>query len=110
LLTIASAIYFSLLGKNGIRKIADANIKNAMDLAKRVNEIFDVPFMGSTFFSEFLFKTCDIQKLRNKVFKKGIEFGPLLSGDSGMICTTEIHDKEDHDKLIDALREEKENV
>jgi len=110
LLTIASAIYFSLLGKNGIRKIANANIKNAMDLAKRVNEIFDVPFMGSTFFSEFLFKTGGIQKLRNKVFKKGIEFGPLLSDDSAMICTTEIHDKKDRDKLINALREEKENV
>jgi hypothetical protein len=33
----------------------------------------------------------------------------LLSDDSAMICTTEIHDKKDRDKLIDALREEKEN-
>jgi len=105
LLTIAGAIYFSLLGKNGIRSIAIKNVKNAMSLSKRVREFFDVPFYGSTFFSEFMVKRAGMEAIRDRVFDRGIEFGPLLTDDSALMCTTELHSERDHDALISALRE-----
>lgn len=107
LLAIAGAIYFSLLGKNGMRSIAIKNIENARALSKRVKEIFDVPFYGSTFFSEFVFGYERMEKLRDRVLEHDVEFGPLLTGEKALICTTELHNKEEHDVLINALREAK---
>jgi len=107
LLAIAGAIYFSLLGKNGMRAVAVKNVKNAMALSKRVGELFAVPFEGSTFFSEFVFEHENMQDLRDGVVDYGVEFGPLLTDNKALICTTELHGAEEHDRLINALREAK---
>jgi len=107
LLAIAGAIYFSLMGRSGMRDIAVKNIRNAMNLSKRVKELFDVPFYGSTFFSEFVFEYERMEDLRVRALEHGVEFGPLLTDKRALICTTELHGEEDHDLLIDVLREAK---
>jgi glycine dehydrogenase subunit 1 len=107
LLAMAGAIYFSLMGRSGMRDMAIKNIRNAMNLSKRVKELFEVPFYGSTFFSEFVFEYERMENLRGEALERGVEFGPLLTDKRALICTTELHGKEDHDLLIDVLREAK---
>ena len=107
LLAIASAIYFALMGGEGMKRVAAKNLENVMSLSKRVGEMFKVPFEGSTFFGEFPFMHDGMMGLRDRVFERGIEFGPVLTGDTALIATTEMHTTREHDALIEALMEEK---
>ena len=57
------------------------------------------------FFNEFM-TTCpvDIKTLEEKLSKKGILMG-LPVEDKILWCATELNDKQDIDKLIDAIKE-----
>lgn len=114
LCAVAAAIYLSSLGPQGFRELAEtcaANAKYAMD---RLNGIkgLEVPVFGSPHFNEFTLRCAKpkltIEKFNSKLLEQGIHGGKSIKkefpelGETALLCTTELHTKEDMDKLVEA--------
>lgn len=108
LMALASTIYMSLLGKQGIREVAEQSTQKAHYLAEQINNLdgyslkFDRPF-----FKEFVIDTPAspdkiIEDLAEKGFMAGIDLNRF--GDSGlMIAVTEKRSKEELDQFVTEL-------
>ncbi len=103
-----AAVYCSLLGREGFRKIAKLCFLKSHYLAKKINELdkFSV-FFDSPFFKEFVVETnMDIKKINDILLKEniigGIELGSYYPAfDNHMlIAVTEKRTKEEMDKLV----------
>ncbi|PLX75144.1 MAG: aminomethyl-transferring glycine dehydrogenase, partial [Desulfuromonas sp.] len=105
-------MYLCLLGKKGIREVAEQNLAKAEYAKQAITALpgFSIPFAGPTF-NEFVV-TCDgdlnglLQKLEDDKILAGVAmhrfFGDMV--DSFLVCVTEQHRKEDIDRLVDALK------
>lgn len=117
LLTAAAAIYMAALGKNGIIKLSKNIFYNTQYLIKKLQGFRELscPVFHSVHFKEF---TVNIDRLKisciglqKKLLKKGLIFGKSLEeeypdlGKTILLCTTEVHMKEDIDFLVNSLRE-----
>ncbi len=114
LMAIAAATYISLLGREGIREIAEIIWLKSHYAAKRLNELRGVkaPYYEAEFFKEF---TTSFEKDYNQVYhelrKRGILGGLPLSRfypdmrDKALFCVTEAHSRKDIDRLVDVLGE-----
>jgi glycine dehydrogenase subunit 1 len=112
---IVAAVYVSLMGPKGMREVGEAIIQKSRYAAKRLSEIEGVEIPFSSFFKEFLVnfdgagkKVSEINRalLDHKIFGgKDLtgEFPEL--GSSALYCVTEVHAKEDIDKLATAVEE-----
>ncbi len=114
---ITGAVYLSLLGPKGIRELAETIMKNsyyAMKLLSEINGV-TVPLFRSPHFEEF---TVNFDKTRRTVrevnealMKFHVQGGKDISsefpelGSTALYCTTELHTREDIDRLISALEE-----
>ena len=112
---IVAAVYMSLMGPKGMREVGEAIIQKSQYAAKRLSEIegVEIPFSG--FFKEFLVNLDDAGKkvyeinralLDHKIFGgKDLtgEFPEL--GSSALYCVTEVHAREDIEKLAAAIEE-----
>jgi len=114
---ITGAVYLSLLGPKGIKELAETIMKNSYYTIKRLSEIngVRVPLFNSPHFEEY---TVNFDKTRRSVrevnkalMKFGIQGGKDISsefpelGSTALYCTTELHTREDIDKLGSALDE-----
>jgi len=114
---ITAAVYMSLLGPQGMRELAEAIMYKSHYAMKRISEIngIKVPIFCCPHFEEFtvnldgLDKTvCEVNKA---LLKYGIQGGKDITqefpemGKTALYCATEIHTKEDIDKLAVALEE-----
>lgn len=114
LCAVAAAIYLSSLGPKGFRELAEICAANASYAMKRLNSVegLESPIFDSPHFNEFTLR-CNkpkltIEKFNRKLLKCGIQGGrpvrkefPEL-GETAILCTTEVHTKEDIDKLVEA--------
>ncbi|MCP4652082.1 MAG: aminomethyl-transferring glycine dehydrogenase subunit GcvPA [Candidatus Omnitrophica bacterium] len=109
---IGSAIYLSLVGREGLRDAARFSFCNTKYLYNRMAEIRGVriPF-ASTFFNEFLWETDNAKDVLSKLRNKGIIAGFYL-GDkfpqykNGILsCCTEKKTKQQIDDLVNTLAE-----
>ncbi|MBF0434793.1 MAG: aminomethyl-transferring glycine dehydrogenase subunit GcvPA [Magnetococcales bacterium] len=113
LMTIAAAIHLSLLGPNGLKRIALACHDNATQLLAMllaipgVSRVFSQPF-----FHEVAVRLpTDVTKVLEKLQQRGIAGGyPLARDYPGMdntllICTTETLSPEDRERFVATLRE-----
>ena len=114
---ISAAVYLSLLGPTGIHKIGVTNMQKAYYAIETLKEIpgLRVPVFSSTIFNEFTVnydragKT--VAEINRSLYKKGILGGKDLSkdfptlGQTALYCATEVHTKEDIDRLANALAE-----
>ena len=112
---ITAAVYMSLLGPQGIRELAEVIMKKSHYAMKRISEIsgIKVPIFKSPHFGEFTVnfdgtgKT--VRGVNKALLKYGIQGGKDITkefpelGNTGLYCVTEIHTKEDIDKLAVAL-------
>ncbi len=110
---IVAAVYMSLMGPQGMREVGEAIIQKSQYAAKRLSEIEGVETPFSVFFKEFLVnfegagkKVSEINMalLEHKIFGgKDLtgEFPEL--GSSALYCVTEVHSREDIDKLVAAV-------
>jgi glycine dehydrogenase subunit 1 len=112
-MALASAVYMSALGKNGIKKVAELCYQKAHYAARRISEIpgynlcFDTPY-----FHEFAV-CCDrpIQEINLHLLDHGILGGYDLGNDFPslqnhmLIAVTEMNSKEEIDALCDILEE-----
>jgi glycine dehydrogenase subunit 1 len=113
---VANAAYMALLGPAGFREVGEAIRARAAYAARRLAELPGVRLPHSApFFKEFVVDFSGTGKTAAEINKglldRGIFGGKDLSGElpelgqSALYCVTEIHTREDLDRLADALRE-----
>ena len=114
LMAIAAAVYLSLLGKHGIRKLAEHILYKANYASKMLSKIPGVkaPLFKSKHFKEFTVGfTVEYSKLHEYLLSLGIHGGRYLKefkeelGECALFCVTEVHSKEHIDKLINTIEE-----
>lgn len=112
LCTLAATVYMSLMGKEGIKEVAEQSMTKAHYLAQEISKLdgYEMAF-DSTFFKEFVIKTpIKAAELYDKLDKKDILAGIALSrfgydDNLLMIAVTEKKRKSDLDAFVSALRE-----
>ncbi len=117
LCAVAAAIYLASLGPRGLNDLAELCASNASYAMKKLNAVkgLRAPIFDAPHFNEFTLNCTDtrvsIQKLNAGLLKRGIQGGkPLRTefpelGETALLCTTELHSREDIDRLANALKE-----
>jgi glycine dehydrogenase subunit 1 len=113
---LKAAIYLSLMGKSGLRKVAELCYQKAHYAASELAKISGCTIAGkSPFFKEFVLQlpaSLDSETLSEKLFDKGIVAGLPLSRyyperkHELLVAVTEMCSKKDIDALAGAIREE----
>ena len=112
LLALAAAAYLAVVGKSGLREIARRNVENMHSLSSRIGALkgFTAPRFKAAHFNEFTVSSEQSpEKLHGELIRRGIQGGLVLGStfpelkNSALYCTTEMHSKSDHDRLISAL-------
>jgi glycine dehydrogenase subunit 1 len=113
LMSLAACVYLSLMGKYGIKRVAELCYHKAHYAAKQIDALTGYKVdMSKPFFHEFVVK-CPrpVAEINNVLIEKGITGGidlgteyPTLK-DHMLLCVTEVNSKEEIDALVDALRE-----
>jgi glycine dehydrogenase subunit 1 len=117
LCAVASAVYLSLLGPEGMRELGEtvaAKANYAIRLLSKIDGI-RVPIFNSAHFEEFTVnydKTrMDVRQINRKLLKKNIQGGKDISGEfpefgqTALYCATEIHTEREIRNLADSLKE-----
>jgi glycine dehydrogenase subunit 1 len=114
---ITAAVYLSLLGPQGMREVGEGIIQRSHYAMRRLNAIEGVraPALDAPHFKEFVVdfsgtgKT--VAEINKALREHGIFGGHDLSGEfpdlgqSALYCVTEVHTKEQIDRLASALAE-----
>jgi glycine dehydrogenase subunit 1 len=113
LMALASTVYMSQLGKNGLRQVAELCFHKAHYAAQQISSIpgFEL-WSGEPFFNEFtVMCPIPVDEINNHLLEHGILGGYDLGKDfHGMekhmlIAVTELNTREDIDLLVEALKE-----
>ncbi len=109
---LAAAIYLSLLGKNGLRKIAELSLGKAHYLSEKIVEIpgYELKFK-KLFFKEFVISSPHpVSKINRKLLENKIiggldleRFYPAFKN-CMLLAVTEKRSKEEIDKLVKVLK------
>ena len=110
LCTLAVTTYLSLLGRHGLRQLAEVNYAAAHATATRLQEAGVERLMTGPFFNEFVVRVPDAvarweQLVRLERLVAGFPLGrwyPELP-DALLLCVTETHGAADIDRLVGAL-------
>ncbi|NMC55531.1 MAG: aminomethyl-transferring glycine dehydrogenase subunit GcvPA [Chloroflexi bacterium] len=113
LMALAAAIYLSLLGKNGLRKVAELCYHKAHYAAKKINQIKGFKVLAeSPFFNEFIVETpIPVDELNLYLLDQGILGGYDLKKahpnmkNAMLVAVTEMNSRAEIDLLCDVLRE-----
>ena len=114
---ITAAVYMSLLGPKGMQHLGEVNMQKSHYATKMLSRIkgLRVPLFKSTHFNEFTVnfdgtgKT--VQEVNEALLKRGILGGKDISeefpelGNTALYCVTEVHSREDIDRLVEVLEE-----
>ncbi len=109
LCALAALVHLTLLGKNGLRELAQMNLSKCEYAKKRLGGHSSLHFSGPTFNEFVLSLEEDPQKVLAQLRREGIlgglplrRFYPELEKEI-LICVTEKHSREDLDRLASAL-------
>lgn len=113
--TIGAAVYMALMGPKGMREIGETILYNSNYAKRLIGEIQGVKVLFDTTFKEFVVNfdatgksVAEINKsLKEMNIFGGLDLGndfPAL-GNSSLYSITEVHTKQDIDKLAAALKE-----
>ena len=109
LCALAATIYLSLLGKTGLRLLAEHNLAKAYYAARQLREIagFETHF-SSPVFNEFVVKVpgdaeCLLEELRREQIIGGVHLGPFYPELENhlLLCFTELVRREAIDRLAE---------
>jgi glycine dehydrogenase subunit 1 len=110
-MALAATIYLSLLGKNGLRQVAELCYHKAHYAAQKISQIpgFELATQGS-YFHEFAIKCPgDVDAINTHLLDHGILGGYDLSKEYPqlkkhmLVAVTEMNSREDIDYLCEAL-------
>ncbi len=112
---IVSAVYMSLMGPKGMRELGEGIIQRSHYASKLLNEIDGVRIPFDQFFKEFPVNFDStgksVTEVNNALLEHRIFGGNDISakfpemGQSALYCVTEIHTKEELDRLAETLKE-----
>ncbi len=110
LIALNATIYLSLLGKNGLRQLAELNLQKAHYAAEKISKIkgFELIFKNP-FFNEFVVKTPNAKKIKEELLKHKIIAGYELENDFPelknclLLTVTEMNTKKQIDDLVKHL-------
>jgi glycine dehydrogenase subunit 1 len=114
---IAAAVYLALLGPRGMRELGEAIMQKSHYAVHRLSQIegIQVPRFGSTHFKEFVVSFDrtgrTVSQINRALLARDIFGGKDLSadfpelGNSALYCVTDVHTREQIDRLTDALEE-----
>jgi len=115
LMAVAAASYLSLLGKGGFRRLGEVIISNSHYAAQRLSKVKGVksPRFSGAFFKEFVvsYGKATARGVFGKLSRMGIFGGyPIeesfgLGSKAGLYCVTEIHSRDDIERLAGAVGE-----
>ncbi len=111
----ASAIYLTLLGSTGLKKLGESIVLKSHYAMKRLSEIKDIktPVFNSFHFQEFAmsFRGRRVDEVNKRLLSRNVHGGKNISkefpemGQTALCCVTETHSKEDIDALASSLEE-----
>jgi glycine dehydrogenase subunit 1 len=114
---IAAAVYLSALGPHGLAELGQGVMQRARYAASRLGELPGVesPALAAPFFKEFVVRFDGtgrtVADVNAGLGARGIHGGRDLSADypelgqSALVCVTEVHTKDDIDRLVEAVGE-----
>ena len=107
---LAATIYLSLMGRVGLRKLAEQNLAKCEYLKKSLKDAgFKLVFDGPTFNEVLVELPCAPEKAAEKLLSEGIEGGLSVKkfydglANGCLLAVTELTRKEDIDKLVKLL-------
>ena len=112
LCALAFSIHLSLLGEVGLRRLANVNHANAVQLADRLSAVPGVEILNTHFFNEFTVRTPRpaaelVEALASRGVIGGLPVSRLLPGvgldDCIVVASTEVNDDEDRAAYARAL-------
>lgn len=111
LMALAACVYMSLMGRNGLRQVAELNYHKAHYAAQQINAVpgFSVDF-SKPFFNEFVVKCPkSVEEINDTLIEEGIIGGYDLQANYGLentmlLCVTEMNSKDEIDMLVSLLR------
>ncbi|MDQ5852517.1 MAG: aminomethyl-transferring glycine dehydrogenase subunit GcvPA [Chloroflexota bacterium] len=113
LMALAATVYLSLMGKQGLRKVAELCYQRAHYAAAEIGRLpgFEI-VTPDPFFKEFAVRTPrPVHQIKAALREQGIIAGYDLKqdyphlGDALLVCVTEMNTKADIDTLVAALRD-----
>jgi len=114
LLALATAIYLSVLGKSGLKQVANLCYQKAHYAARELNKIKGYEISSETFFHEFVLECpAPVAEINAHLLDEGILGGYDLSQDypslknQMLVAVTEMNSKEDIDVFVKILSEVK---
>lgn len=113
LMALRATVYLSLLGRHGLRRVAELALQKARYAYERLCEIPGwTPPWREPFFKEFVLRApVNVNELNRFLFERGIIGGFPLENWKGslagtvLFCVTEARTREEIDTLVDAVRE-----
>lgn len=113
---ISAAVYLSLMGPKGMKELGQLIIQNCLYAQKRVASLPGVKLKFNSFnFKEFVIDFSStgksVSEINNALLARNIFGGKDLSAeflslkDCALYCVTEMHSRQDIDRLVSALQE-----
>ncbi|MEX0806964.1 MAG: aminomethyl-transferring glycine dehydrogenase subunit GcvPA [Candidatus Binatia bacterium] len=110
LCTTAATVYMALLGKIGLRRLAEINVERAHEAHDRLLAGAKVePCFAAPFFNEFVVRGKHLDDLMRRCSERKMIPGIVLARwypelpDSLLVCVTEMNDREGIDRLVSAV-------
>ncbi len=108
---LAALVYLSLMGKNGLKQVAEASFQKSHYLAEQISRLngYRLKFTAP-FFKEFVIETpvdpeVIIQKMLEKNIFAGINLARFKMGDGLLVAVTEKRTREELDQYLEILKE-----
>jgi glycine dehydrogenase subunit 1 len=117
LCAVASAVYMALLGPQGLRELGETIMYKANYAMRLISEIDGVkaPIFKSAHFKEFTVNFdsagLSVKEVHKKLLQHKIHGGKDISkevpelGETAIYCVTEVHSKEEIERLTEVLKE-----
>jgi glycine cleavage system P protein (glycine dehydrogenase) subunit 1 len=108
---IVAAVFMALMGPKGMKEIGEVIIEKSHYAARKLSGVPGITVPFNTFFKEFVVKLNKgtVRDLNGKLRKEKIFGGKDISsefpelGQSALYCVTEVHSKQDIEKLARSL-------
>jgi glycine dehydrogenase subunit 1 len=113
LMALVNTVYLSLMGKQGLKRVAELSYQRAHYLANRITKLPGYKLISrDPFFKEFAVETpLSPSELNSRLLEEKIVGGLDISGtpeadgaqNAWLLCVTEMNSREQMDRLVDAL-------
>jgi glycine dehydrogenase subunit 1 len=110
LCALAATVHLSVLGKSGVKEVAELSLQKAHYALEKMKESGCEVVFSKPFYNEFVVKVKDSKKINEELLKNnilgGLELGKFYDelNDCLLFCVTEVNTKEEIDKLAEIIK------